>query len=57
MGRATEIFIDSMEVIQTRQNNIETMQTDIFDRQSEIRGLQVDNFCILDRFFDEDNLN
>ena len=50
MGRATEIFIDSMGVIRTMQNNIETMQ-------SEIRGLQVENRRILDRFFGEDNLD
>ncbi len=41
MGRATEMFIDSMGVIRTMQ--------------TEIRGLQVENRRILDRFFGEDN--
>ena len=57
MGRATEIFIDSMGVIRTMQTNIETMQTDIRTMQTEIRGLQVENRRLLDRFFGEDNLD
>ncbi|MDJ0690557.1 MAG: hypothetical protein QNJ41_18865 [Xenococcaceae cyanobacterium MO_188.B32] len=43
MGRATEMFIDSMGVIRAMQ--------------TEIRGLQVENRHILDRFFGEDNLD
>jgi chromosome segregation ATPase len=55
MGRATEMFIDSMGVIRTMQTNIETMQTNIETMQSEIRGLQVENRRIIDRVFGEDN--
>ncbi|WP_019505366.1 hypothetical protein [Pleurocapsa sp. PCC 7319] len=48
MGRATEMFVDSISVIRTMQTNIETIQ-------SEIRGLQVENRRILDRLFGEEN--
>ena len=41
MGRATEMFIDSLGVIR--------------EMQSEIRGLQVENRRIIDRVFGEDN--
>ena len=41
MGRATEMFIDSMGVMR--------------EMQSEIRGLQVENRRILDRLFGEDD--
>ena len=55
MGRATDMFIDSMNVMRTMQTNIENMQTDIREMQSEIRGLQVENRRIIDRVFGEDN--
>jgi hypothetical protein len=62
VGRATEIFVDSMSVMRTMQTNIENMQTDIREMQTdiremqlEIRGLQVENRRILDRFFGTDN--
>ena len=41
IGRATEMFIDSLGVIR--------------EMQSEIRGLQVENRRIIDRVFGEDN--
>ena len=48
VGRAVELFHDSMRVMNKMQTNIETMQ-------SEIKGLQIENRRMLDRFFGEDN--
>ena len=36
---------------------IRRMQTDIREMQSEIRGLQIENRRIIERVFDDDELN
>lgn len=48
MGRATEMFIDSMGVIRTMQDNFDRMQ-------SEIKGVQLENRRMMQRFFNDED--
>ena len=48
MGRATEMFIDSMGVIRTMQDNFDRMQ-------SEIKGMQLENRRMMQRFFNDED--
>ncbi len=55
VGRAVELFQDSMGVMRKMQTNIESIQTNIESIQSEIKGLQIENRRMIDRFFNEDS--